>query len=308
MSSETATLAQRLSAQMPKLRGRLSGDQSLAEAVWFRVGGKAEALFQPADDDDLAYFLSRLPAEVPCTVIGLGSNLLVRDGGLPGVTIKLGKPFALIAPGRDGTLWAGAAAADKRVALEAMEAGIGGFAFFAGIPGALGGALAMNAGANGTETSDRVVEVFGFDRAGDAVTLSNAAMGYSYRHSAAPEGVIFTGALMRGERRERAAIKAEVDAVIAHREASQPTRSRTGGSTFKNPPGQSAWRLVDEAGCRGLTIGGAQVSELHANFLLNVGGATAADIEALGEEVRRRVKETSGVELEWEIKRIGVAA
>lgn len=308
MSSETATLAQRLSAQMPKLRGRLSGDQSLAEAVWFRVGGKAEALFQPADDDDLAYFLSRLPAEVPYTVIGLGSNLLVRDGGLPGVTIKLGKPFALIAPGRDATLWAGAAAADKRVALEAMEAGIGGFAFFAGIPGALGGALAMNAGANGTETSDRVVEVFGFDRAGDAVTLSNAAMGYSYRHSAAPEGVIFTGALMRGEQRERAAIKAEVDAVIAHREASQPTRSRTGGSTFKNPPGQSAWRLVDEAGCRGLTIGGAQVSELHTNFLLNVGGATAADIEALGEEVRRRVKETSGVELEWEIKRIGVAA
>ncbi|WP_020184497.1 UDP-N-acetylmuramate dehydrogenase [Methylopila sp. 73B] len=303
----TGTLAASLSAAMPKLRGRLSADQSLAESVWFRVGGKAEALFQPADDDDLAYFLSRLPAEVPYTVIGLGSNLLVRDGGLPGVTIKLGKPFALIAPGRDATLWAGAAAADKRVALEAMEAGIGGFAFFAGIPGALGGALAMNAGANGTETSDRVVEVFGFDRAGDAVTLSNAAMGYSYRHSSAPEGVIFTGALMRGERRERAAIKAEVDAVIAHREASQPTRSRTGGSTFKNPPGLSAWRLVDEAGCRGLTIRGAQVSELHTNFLINVGGATAADIEALGEEVRRRVKETSGVALEWEIKRIGVA-
>ncbi|GLK55869.1 UDP-N-acetylmuramate dehydrogenase [Methylopila capsulata] len=304
----TATLAERLAAQLPKLRGRLLSDQSLAEVVWFRVGGRAEALFTPADEDDLAYFLSRLPAEVPYGVIGLGSNLLVRDGGLPGVTIRLGKPFATIAPGRDATLWAGAAAADKRVALEAMEAGIGGFAFFAGIPGALGGALAMNAGANGTETSDRVVEVFGFDRAGDAVTLSNAAMGYSYRHSSAPEGVIFTGALMRGEQRERAAIKAEVDAVIAHREASQPTRSRTGGSTFKNPPGLSAWRLVDEAGCRGLTIGGAQVSELHTNFLINVGGATAADIEALGEEVRRRVKETSGVELEWEIKRIGVAA
>lgn len=304
----TGALAERLAAAMPKLRGRLSADQSLAESVWFRVGGKAEALFQPADEDDLAYFLSRLPAEVPYTVIGLGSNLLVRDGGLPGVTIKLGKPFATIAPGRDATLWAGAAAADKRVALEAMEAGIGGFAFFAGIPGALGGALAMNAGANGTETSDRVVEVFGFDRSGDAVTLSNAAMGYSYRHSSAPEGVIFTGALMRGERRERAAIKAEVDAVIAHREASQPTKSRTGGSTFKNPPGRSAWRLIDEAGCRGLTIGGAQVSELHTNFLLNVGGATAADIEALGEEVRRRVRETSGVELEWEIKRIGLAA
>lgn len=300
-------LAASLSAAMPKLRGKLAGGQSLAESLWFRVGGKAEALFQPADEDDLAYFLSRLPADIPFTVIGLGSNLLVRDGGLPGVTIRLGKPFAMIAPGRDATLWAGAAAADKRVALEAMEAGIGGFAYLAGIPGALGGALAMNAGANGTETSDRVVEVFGFDRSGDAVTLSNAAMGYAYRHSAAPEGVIFTAALMRGETREREAIKAEIDAVIAHREASQPTKSRTGGSTFKNPPGQSAWKLVDEAGCRGLKIGGAQVSELHTNFLLNVGGATAADIEQLGEEVRRRVRETSGVDLEWEIKRVGVA-
>ncbi|GLK66849.1 UDP-N-acetylmuramate dehydrogenase [Hansschlegelia plantiphila] len=302
------SLSDRLSSAMPKLRGRLSAAQSLAESLWFRVGGKAEALFAPADEDDLAYFLSRLPDGIPYTVVGLGSNLLVRDGGLPGVTIRLGRPFATIAPGRDGALWAGAAAADKRVALEAMEAGIGGFAFFAGVPGAIGGALAMNAGANGTETSDRVVEVFGFDRAGDAVTLSNAEMGYSYRRSSAPEGVIFTGALMQGEPRDRDAVKAEIDAVVAHREASQPTKSRTGGSTFKNPPGQSAWKLIDEAGCRGLRIGGAQVSELHTNFLLNVGGATAADIEALGEEVRRRVKETSGVELEWEIKRIGVAA
>lgn len=299
-------LASSLTALMPKLRGKLSGRASLAESLWFRVGGPAEALFQPADEDDLAYFLSRLPADTPINVIGLGSNLLVRDGGLPGVTIRLGKPFATIAPGRDATLWAGAAAADKRVALDAMEAGIGGFAFLAGIPGAIGGALAMNAGANGAEISERVVEVFGFDRAGDAVTISNAAMGYSYRHSA-PEGVIFTSALLRGAPAERAAIQAEIDAVVAHREASQPTKSRTGGSTFKNPPGLSAWRLVDEAGCRGLRIGGAQVSELHTNFLLNVGGATAADIEALGEEVRRRVKETSGVALEWEIKRVGVA-
>ncbi|MFC7053649.1 UDP-N-acetylmuramate dehydrogenase [Hansschlegelia quercus] len=299
-------LAASLSAAMPKLRGKLAAEQSLAESLWFRVGGKAEALFQPVDEDDLAYFLSRLPSEVPYVVIGLGSNVLVRDGGIPGVTIRLGKPFATIAPGRDATIWAGAGAADKRVALEAMEAGIGGFAFFAGIPGAIGGALAMNAGANGTETSQRVVEVFGFDRSGDAVTLSNAEMGYSYRHSAAPTGVIFTSVLMQGERRERETIKAEIDAVVAHREATQPTKSRTGGSTFKNPPGHTAWKLVDEAGCRGLQIGGAQVSVLHTNFLLNVGGATAADIEALGEEVRRRVRETSGVELEWEIKRIGV--
>jgi UDP-N-acetylmuramate dehydrogenase len=301
-------LAASIAAAMPKLRGKLSAQQSLAESLWFRVGGKAEALFQPADEDDLAYFLSRLSGEVPHVVIGLGSNLLVRDGGIPGVTIRLGKPFATIAPGRDATIWAGAAAADKRVALEAMQAGIGGFAFFAGIPGAIGGALAMNAGANGTETAERVVEVFGFDRSGDAVTISNAEMGYSYRHSSAPEGVIFTSALMQGQKRDREAIKAEIDAVVAHREASQPTKSRTGGSTFKNPPGHTAWKLVDEAGCRGLQIGGAQVSELHTNFLLNVGGATAADIEALGEQVRRRVRETSGVELEWEIKRIGVAA
>ncbi|GBD49059.1 UDP-N-acetylmuramate dehydrogenase [Methylopila sp. Yamaguchi] len=304
----TAPLVERLAAVMPALRGRLLAGQPLADLVWFRVGGPAEALFTPADEDDLAYFLANLPADAPLTPIGLGSNLLVRDGGLPGVSVRLGKPFAAIEAVGEGRLRVGAAAADKRVAIAAQEAGIGGFAFYFGIPGAIGGALRMNAGAHGTETADRVVEVYGVDRSGAKRTFSKAEMGYRYRHSDAPDDVIFTGALLEGELQDRDAIRAEMDAVAEHRERNQPIRSRTGGSTFKNPPGHSAWKLIDQAGLRGFAVGGAQVSEMHCNFLINAGGATGADIEALGEEIRRRVKETSGVELEWEIKRIGVAA
>jgi UDP-N-acetylmuramate dehydrogenase len=302
------TLSETLVALMPDLRGKLLAGQSLADLAWFRVGGPAEALFSPADEDDLAYFLGKLPAETPLYPIGLGSNLLVRDGGMPGVVVRLGKSFAQIERVGEDRLLVGAAAADKRVALAAHEAGLGGFAFYHGIPGAIGGALRMNAGAHGTETCERVVEVYGVDRAGKKRTFSNTEMGYSYRHSSAPADIIFTGALMQGEARDQAEIRAEMDAVAEHRETKQPIKSRTGGSTFKNPPGHSAWKLIDAAGMRGHQIGGAQVSQMHCNFLINVGGATAADIEGLGEAVRRRVRETSGVELEWEIKRIGVAA
>jgi UDP-N-acetylmuramate dehydrogenase len=301
------TLDQMLSALMPDLRGRLVAGQRLADLAWFRVGGPAEALFSPADEDDLAYFLARLPADVPLYPIGLGSNLLVRDGGMPGVVVRLGKAFAGVEPVGAARLKVGAAAADKRVALAALEAGIGGFAFYHGIPGAIGGALRMNAGAHGTETCERVVEVYGVDRTGARRAFAKAEMGYSYRHSAAPADVIFTGALMEGVAADREAIRAEMDAVADHRETKQPIKSRTGGSTFKNPPGHSAWKLIDAAGMRGFRVGGAQVSEMHCNFLINVGDATGADIETLGEEVRRRVRENSGVELEWEIKRIGTA-
>lgn len=301
-------LAETLSTSMPELRGRLIAGQPLADLAWFRVGGPAEALFSPADEDDLVYFLARLPADTPLYTIGLGSNLLVRDGGMPGVVIRLGKAFADIERVGEDQLRVGAAAADKRVALAALEAGLGGFAFYHGIPGAIGGALRMNAGAHGTETCERVVEVYGVDRSGARRTFSNAQMGYAYRTSSAPADVIFTGALMEGNPSDPAAIREEMDGVAEHRETKQPIKNRTGGSTFKNPPGHSAWKLIDAAGMRGFKVGGAQVSEMHCNFLINVGGATGADIEALGEEVRRRVKETSGVELEWEIKRIGVAA
>jgi UDP-N-acetylmuramate dehydrogenase len=301
-------LAETLAGLMPVLRGKLIAGQPLADLAWFRVGGPAEVLFSPQDEDDLGYFLSRLPADVPLYPIGLGSNLLVRDGGMPGVVIRLGKAFAGIEPMDDSRIKVGASAADKRVAGAALEAGIGGFAFYHGIPGSIGGALRMNAGAHGTETRERVVEVYGVDRSGAKRTFSNAEMGYAYRFSAAPADVIFTGALMRGEPRDPAAIRQEMDGVAEHRETKQPIKARTGGSTFKNPPGHSAWKLIDAAGMRGFSVGGAQVSEMHCNFLINVGGATGADIETLGEEVRRRVKETSGVELEWEIKRIGVAA
>ncbi|WP_026362792.1 UDP-N-acetylmuramate dehydrogenase [Methylopila sp. M107] len=307
MVDRSLPLAESLSAAMPDLRGRLVSGQLLADVTWFRVGGPAEALFSPADEDDLAYFLARLPEDVPLYTIGLGSNLLVRDGGMPGVVIRLGKPFAGIEPLDGARIRVGAAAADKRLALAAEEAGIGGFAFYFGIPGAIGGALRMNAGALGTETCQRVVEVYGVDRTGAKRTFSNAEMGYSYRHSSAPADVVFTGALMAGEPRDKAAIREEMTAVAEHRETAQPIKSRTGGSTFKNPPGHSAWKLIDAAGCRGFRIGGAQVSEMHCNFLINVGDATGADIETLGEEVRRRVKASSGVSLEWEIKRIGVA-
>ncbi len=289
-------------------RGRVSYDAPLAPYTWFRVGGPAEALVSPADENDLGFLLSALAPQVPVTVIGVGSNLIVRDGGVRGVVIRLGgRGFGAVETAADHRVIAGAAALDASVAKAAAEAGIDGLAFLRGVPGAIGGACRMNAGAHGGEIKDVLVEAFGFDRSGRPVRFDNAAMGFSYRHSDAPEDVIFTRAVFQGRPGARAEIEAEMARITAAREASQPIREKTGGSTFKNPPGRKAWQLIDAAGCRGLVVGGAQVSEMHCNFLINLGGATAADIEALGEEVRRRVRETSGVELEWEIKRIGEA-
>lgn len=299
-------LTPELSDAMPELRGRLIANQSLSELTWFRVGGPAQVLFTPADENDLAYFLSHLPAEIPVTVIGLGSNLIVRDGGVPGVVVRLGRGFSEITVEEGYRLRAGTAVPDVKLARAAAEAGIDGLAFYRGIPGGLGGALRMNAGAHGGETKDTLIEARGVDRAGRVRVFTNGDFGFSYRHSHAPADVIFTAALFQGRPGETAAILAEMDRITSAREASQPIREKTGGSTFKNPPGQKAWQLIDAAGCRGLTQGGAQMSTMHCNFLINTGGATAADIEGLGEEVRRRVKDHSGVELEWEIKRIGL--
>jgi UDP-N-acetylmuramate dehydrogenase len=295
-----------LKAKLPALRGRLLANQSLAELTWFRVGGPAQILFMPEDEGDLAYFLAALDATIPVIVIGLGSNLIVRDGGVAGVVIRLGRGFSDIAI-EGHRVRAGAAVPDVRVAKAAQEAGIAGLSFLRGIPGAIGGALRMNGGAYGGETKDILIEARGVDRAGDIRVFANAHMHYTYRHCGVAEDVIFTQALFAGRPGDTAAIAAEMDKITESREATQPIKSRTGGSTFKNPPGKKAWQLIDAAGCRGLVVGDAQVSEMHCNFLINRGGATAADIERLGEEVRRRVRETSGVELEWEIKRIGVA-
>ncbi len=293
-------------SKMPALRGRLLANQSLAELTWFRVGGPAQILFMPEDENDLAYLLSHLPAEIPVTIVGLGSNLIVRDGGVPGVVVRLGRGFNDITiEGLD--LRVGAAVPDVKVARAAQEAGIAGLSFLRGIPGSIGGALRMNGGAYGRETKDAFIEARAVDRTGRVRVFSNDDMGFAYRHSSAPDGCIFTQALFRGERGDPAVIAAEMDKITELREATQPVKTRTGGSTFKNPAGQKAWKLIDAAGCRGLRFGGAQVSEMHTNFLLNLGTATAADIETLGETVRKRVKESSGVELEWEIKRIGVA-
>jgi len=295
-----------LRARMPELRGRLIGNQPLAELTWFRVGGPAQVLFSPQDEADLAYFLARLPAEVPVTVVGLGSNLIVRDGGVEGVVVRLGgRAFNGIDVLDDCRVVAGAAAPDAFVAKAAAMAGVDGLAFLRGVPGSIGGALRMNAGAHGREIKDALVEAYGLDRTGAVRVLLNADMGFSYRRSAAPEDVIFIRATFQGRPGDPAAILAEMERITRAREASQPIREKTGGSTFKNPPGTKAWELIDKAGCRGLRRGDAEVSTMHCNFLINRGRATAADLEALGEEVRRRVLETSGVSLEWEIKRIG---
>jgi UDP-N-acetylmuramate dehydrogenase len=295
-----------LKARLPQLRGRLIANQSLAELTWFRVGGPAQVLFVPEDEADLAYAFGHLPPDLPVTVVGLGSNLIVRDGGVPGMVIRLGRGFGEIAI--EGTrVRAGAAVPDVRVARAAQEAGIAGLAFLRGIPGAIGGALRMNGGAYGRETKDVLVEARGVDRSGTVRTFANADMGFSYRHCGVAADVVFTQALFAGAPGDPAKIAAEMEAITEAREATQPVKSRTGGSTFKNPPGAKAWQLIDAAGCRGLKVGDAQVSELHCNFLINLGNASAADIETLGETVRARVRETSGVDLEWEIKRIGVA-
>jgi UDP-N-acetylmuramate dehydrogenase len=296
-----------LKTQLPDLRGRLIANQPLAELTWFRVGGPAQLLFMPEDEADLSYFLRNLPAEIAVTVIGLGSNLIVRDGGVEGAVIRLGRGFNEIAI--EGTrIRAGAAVPDVKIARSAHEAGIAGLSFLRGIPGGIGGALRMNGGAYGRETKDALVEARAVDREGRIHALNNADMHYAYRHCGAPDDYIFTQAVFAGIRGDPAAIAMEMEKITEAREATQPVKSRTGGSTFKNPPGHKAWQLIDSAGCRGLRIGNAQVSEMHCNFLINLGNATAADIERLGETVRQRVKDKSGVDLEWEIKRIGVHA
>ena len=296
-----------LKSRLPQLRGRLLANQNLAELTWFRVGGPAQVLFMPEDENDLAYVLRNVPADVPVSVLGAGSNTIVRDGGIQGVVVRLGRGFNEAAIDEGNRVRAGTAALDLMVSRAAQKAGIGGLAFLSGIPGTIGGALRMNGGAYGGETKDILVEARGVDRAGNLRTFTNAEMGFAYRHCSAPEDVIFTSALLQGRPGHPDEIVAEMDAIKQKREASQP-RNRTGGSTFKNPPGHSAWKLVDEAGCRGLRVGDAQVSELHSNFLINLGNATATDIETLGETVRARVKENSGVALEWEIKRVGLPA
>jgi UDP-N-acetylmuramate dehydrogenase len=295
-----------LKSRLPNLRGRLLANQPLNEFTWFRVGGPAQVLFMPEDENDLAYALRNLPNDIPVTMIGAGSNLIVRDGGVPGVVIRLGRGFNEVTVEPENRLRAGAAMLDVMVARAAQKAAIAGLAFLSGIPGTIGGALRMNGGAYGGETKDILIEARGVDRAGNLRSFGNAEMGFAYRHCGVAEDVIFTSALLQGRAGDPAQIAAEMAAIKDKREASQP-RNRTGGSTFKNPPGQSAWKLVDEAGCRGLIVGDAQVSELHSNFLINRGHASAADIETLGETVRARVKAHCGVELEWEIKRIGVA-
>ena len=292
---------------MPSVAGRLTPAAPLAPLVWFKSGGAAEWLFEPKDADDLAEFLAGLDPEVPVMPLGLGSNLIVRDGGVPGVVVRLGKAFARVEAIDDTRLRCGGGATGILVSSTARDAGIAGLEFLRSIPGTVGGFVRMNGGAYGRETADVLVECEVVLRSGARRVLTAEALGYSYRHSALPEGAIVICAVFRGRPGEPAAIQAEMERIAEAREASQPLRSKTGGSTFKNPAGHKAWALVDEAECRGLTLGGAQVSEKHTNFLLNTGEATSTEIEALGEEVRRRVRERSGVELEWEIQRVGVA-
>ncbi len=295
-----------LHAAMPDLRGRLAANQAMASLTWFRVGGPAQVLFTPVDEDDLAYFLSKLPGSIPVYPVGVGSNLIVRDDGFEGVVIRLSPRGFGEARAEGELVHAGTAALDKRVAEVAASANLAGLEFYFGIPGTIGGALRMNAGANGGETKDVLVEAHGVTRSGEKVSFTNADMKFVYRNSGVDPSVVFTRAVFRGKPAAAEDIRARMGEVQAHREAAQPIREKTGGSTFKNPPGHSSWKLIDAAGCRGLKVGGAQVSQMHCNFLINTGDATAADIETLGETVRARVKANSGIELQWEIKRIGV--
>lgn len=300
------TLSPDLARHMPKLRGKMQDNFSLDRITWFRVGGPAQLLFQPADEADLAYFLSSLPGDIPVLPIGLGSNLLVRDGGIEGVVIRLGRGFNDIAILNETDIRVGTAAPDVRVAGAAAEAGISGLSFYRGIPGSIGGAVKMNAGAHGTETCEILKFCRAVNRQGEIVTLPVEELGYSYRHSNIPDDLIVTSAVYQGAEGDSATIRQEMQEVADYRETVQPVKSRTGGSTFKNPPGESAWKLIDEAGCRGINIGKARVSELHCNFLINEGDARAGDLENLGEHVRMKVRENSGILLEWEIKRLGI--
>jgi len=294
--------------RLPAVRGRLEPNAALADLIWFRAGGPAEVLYTPADEADLAEFLKAVPRDVAVYPIGVGSNLLVRDGGVPGVVIRMGKGFSGLTLEPGDRIRAGAAVLDVRVARFAQEHGLDALTFLRGIPGTIGGALRMNAGAYGGETKDVLVEARAVDRSGTIHVLSNADMKYTYRHCGAPEELIFTSALLQSRPGDRAAIAAAMDKITESREATQPVKSRTGGSTFKNPPGRKSWQLIDQAGMRGFAVGPARVSEMHCNFLINEGGASASQIEALGEAVREKVKATSGIDLEWEIKRIGLKA
>ena len=294
--------------RLPAVRGRLEANAPLADLTWFRAGGPAEVLFTPLDEADLAAFLRDTTKGISIYPIGVGSNLLVRDGGFPGVVIRLGRGFSDIKVEADSRVRVGTAVLDVRVARFAYDNSIDGLTFLRGIPGTIGGALRMNGGAYGGETKDVLVEVRAVDRAGIVHVLSNADMEYSYRHCGAPEDLIFTEALFQGRAGSQPDILAAMDKITDSREATQPIKSRTGGSTFKNPPGNKSWQLIDKAGMRGFAIGPAKVSELHCNFLINEGGATATQIEELGEIIRSRVLATSGIELDWEIKRIGIPA
>lgn len=299
-------LLRKLGGRLEGLRGSLTPNAPMDSITWFRAGGIAEVLFQPADEEDLAAFMRAIPEEIPVTVVGVGSNLLVRDGGIPGFVVRPAvKGFGQIERVGDLDLRAGVRVPDKMLAAAARDAQIAGFHFYHGIPGAIGGALRMNAGANGVETKDRVVEVRAIDRKGDLHVLSNADMGYSYRHSQAADDLFFTSALFRGVSGEKDEIQAAMDAVQHHRETVQPVKEKTGGSTFRNPEGSSAWKEIDRAGCRGLMIGAAQMSPLHCNFMINTGNATGHDLELLGETVRAKVLSTSGIALHWEIRRLG---
>lgn len=298
-------MADNLLSRLPPVRGRLRENISMAEFTWFRVGGPAEVVFSPADEEDLAAFLSELPGDIPVLAVGVGSNLLVRDGGIDGVVVRLGRGFGAITVEEGYHIRAGAAVPDVNVARAALKAEIAGLTFLRGIPGTIGGALRMNAGAYDCETKDVLVEARAVDRTGKIHVLGVNDMEYSYRHSGVPEDYIFTSAVLQGEKGDPAEIEKAMQAVTDAREGAQPVRSRTGGSTFKNPAGGKAWKLIDQAGMRGFKVGNAQVSEMHCNFLINLGGASAADIETLGETVRTKVKETSGMELSWEIKRVG---
>lgn len=295
-----------LLARLPKVRGRLEPNAPLADLTWFRAGGPAEVLFTPLDEQDIADFLRQVPKDIPVYVIGVGSNLLVRDGGVPGIVIRLGRGFAGLAVEEGSRVRAGAAVLDVRVARFAHDNFIDGLTFLRGIPGSIGGALRMNGGAYGGETKDILIEARGVDRNGTLHVMTTADMKYTYRHCGAPGDLIFTEALLQGRSGNQADIQAAMDKITDSREATQPIKSRTGGSTFKNPPGNKSWQLIDQAGMRGFAVGPARVSELHCNFLINEGGATAAQIEELGETVRAAVKAKSGIELDWEIERIGV--
>ena len=301
-------LLKQLQGKFADIRGRIIPDAPMAKITWFQVGGPADILFQPADEDDLALFLANLPPHIPVMVVGIGSNLLVRDGGIEGVVIRLSaRGFGGVELIDNNRIRAGAALPDKKLAAFALDAGLGGFEFYHGIPGAIGGALRMNAGANGAETTGCVIKINAIDRQGIKHDLNHDQMGYSYRHSDVSQDLIFTSAVFEGIPTQKLLIKQAMDEVQAHRESVQPIKEKTGGSTFKNPPGHSSWRLIDEAQMRGFKVGGAQMSQMHCNFMINTGTASAADLEQLGEQVRAEVLANSGINLVWEIKRVGRA-